>query len=536
MSMDKIHQLVNSLAKSLENSQKVATPILAAKLAKYAEDYPHDQTIGSILRVVEKMAENNTLFITRAELNKLYSQLYSRNTKFADLFQEEMGVVADLPTPKIYERDSTETVIDSYESADPVLANALNSVFDKTVPLKMYSQAVGDQARKNVASTLDSWNLRPSNIEISEGNDKFLVIKADYETPKGVTSFYVPVETNKNKVLEASAFIGNTGPQDLNYTTIKSYLTSCAGHKLKINASGILQALTQAASENRGVSDTELALIKLNANRNKSSEFEQNHILGQKVAEAAVKDVETPKYDESFSFEKKFASPQGLAEFHLGAATVNTAREHVAREIRGFGFKNPQVVVQGFDNSTIYLNVSLNAGRLGFAVPVRVADGKISRPAVLLCNGAIDSFSQEAIERLIERNASDYKAAAVASPQFSLKPSELLNNIRQAVQEGNHAKAEDALNILANSGDEKAYALGFQTYLSGLSNKVTTANENKCSMVVKNSSSQHPICGHTGLPLHKVHQDKYGNCIPAYRKNMDETYEGASFMNAKIFE
>lgn len=53
--------------------------------------------------------------------------------------------------------------------------------------------------------------------------------------------------------------------------------------------------------------------------------------------------------------------------------------------------------------------------------------------------------------------------------------------------------------------------------------------------MIKNSTSEHPICSHTGLPVHKVFQDKDGNCQPMYRKGMDETYEGASFMNAKIF-
>jgi hypothetical protein len=54
-------------------------------------------------------------------------------------------------------------------------------------------------------------------------------------------------------------------------------------------------------------------------------------------------------------------------------------------------------------------------------------------------------------------------------------------------------------------------------------------------MIVKSSSSEHPVCGHTGLPIHKVYQDDGGNCRPLYRRGMDETYEGASFMNAKIF-
>jgi len=541
MSLDKIQQLVGSLVKSVEDQERIATPILAAKLAKATEAYPSDKTIGAMSRVVAKLASNNTTFITRADLKQLYTKLYSRNTKFADLFQDELGKVTELKGATTMERDEALSV-SPYEVGDQVLANALNSVFDKHLPLKMYSQLLADQAMRSVGSTLDAWNLRPTSLEVSDGNDKFLVIKADYETPKGITSFYVPVEVTGNKLSEASVFMGNTGPQELNHTNLKGYLTSFAGAKLTVNGTAILGVLTVAATEGHEVSDAEIALTKLNATRQGKAEFFQGQIVGQKMATAAKEDVKLPKSNEFESFEKKFSSALGLAEFYLGNQIVNAAREHVAREIRGFGFKNPQVVVQGFDqhkntkDSTIYLNVSLNDGRLAFAVPVRVASGKIVKPAVLLCNGAVGAFSQDMLEQLAATNATDYKAAAVASSQYGLKPSEVLGNLRQALADGNLASAEDALNVLANSGDAKAYATGFQVYMSGLSGKTATASaESKCSKMIKNSTSEHQICSHTGLPVHKVYQDSDGNCRPLYRRGMDETYEGAVFNNSKIF-
>src|ERR1035441_8213165 len=95
MSREKLQQLVGSIAKSLADNEKVATPILAAKLSKAVKAYPGDQTLGAMSRVIEKMASNNTTFITRAELQGLYKKLYSRNTKFAQLFQEELGTTVD---------------------------------------------------------------------------------------------------------------------------------------------------------------------------------------------------------------------------------------------------------------------------------------------------------------------------------------------------------------------------------------------------------------------------------------------------------
>lgn len=535
MSLDKLQQLVGSLAKSVEDNEKLATPILSAKLAKCLDAYPGDQTIGAMARVIEKMASNNTLFIRKSDFKTLYNKLHSRNTKFAQLFQEELGVEEHLSEPVTMKRDEA-VQINAYEVGDQILANALNSVFDKQLPLKMYSQLLADKARYSVATTLDAWNLKPSSISVADGSDKFLVIKADYETPKGVTSFYVPVEVNGNKVVEASVFMGNTGPQDLNHSNLKAYLTTYAGTKLRANGTDILSVLTEATSENREVSGAEIALTKLNATRQGKSEFFQNQIIGQKISTASVKDVELPKYDEFTSFEKSFITPYGVAAFQFGGDSVKIARENISRELTGYGYKNSQVTVTGSDDNTIFYGVSLDAGKVAFTVPVKLASGKLTKPSIILCNGSVAMFSKDSVNELYVNNQSDYKVAAATSPQFGLKPSDLVNNIRDSIAEGNHSKAEDALNVLANAGDEKAYAHGFHAFLTGLSGKSEKkAAESCCSMIIKSASSQHPICGHTNLPLHKVYQDKEGNCRPTYRKGMDESYEGAVFNNHKIF-
>jgi hypothetical protein len=538
MSLDKIQQLVGSLAKSVQDNEKIATPILAAKLDRAIQTYPSDQTLGAMVRVIGQMATNNTLFIRRGELKQLYTKLFTRNTKFADLFAEELGALPALQGAKkmtdISDRQEA-TQINPYQVGDQVLANALQSVFDKHLPVKMYSQALADQAQQSVGAALDGWNLRPSHLQVDDGNDKFLVIRADYETPKGVTSVYLPIEIQKNKILEASIFMGKTGPQELNHTSLKTYLTQEAGTKMTIKGTAILEALTHAASEDRQISQAEIALIKLNANRQGKSDFFANQIVGQKMVEATKQDVQLPKSEEFQSFEKKFASAVGQAEFLFGAPLVKAGREHIARELLGFGQKNPQVTLSKIEDQTIFYSVALDAGRVGFTVPVKIADGKIIKPTLMLCNGSVASFSSEGVNQLYVDNQSDYRAAAVASPSYQLKPTDLLNNIRQALVDNNYAAAEDSLNVLANGGNEVAYATGFQLYLDGLAVKKEVSASPQCSMMIKNSTSGHPICGHTGLPVHKVYQDKEGNCRPLYRQGVDETYQGAIFNNSKIF-
>jgi hypothetical protein len=253
MSLDKIQQLVSSLSQSLEKNEKLATPVLAAKLSKCIEAYPQDQTLGSMSRVLEKMASNNNLFITRGELQGLYKKLYSRNTKFAELFEKELGDIPELATPVVYQRDEATTNVQPYQVQDQILSNALSSAFDNSIPLKRYSQLAADKAVKSVASSLDAWNLTPQNLLVEEGNDKFLVLKADYDTPKGVTSLYVPVEVHENKVSEATIFVSNAGVQDLNYTNIKKYLVTCAGNKSRLSSSLILDTLVSSSSSNREI-------------------------------------------------------------------------------------------------------------------------------------------------------------------------------------------------------------------------------------------------------------------------------------------
>lgn len=535
MSLDKIQQLVSALAKYVESNEKLATPILAVKLAKCAATYPHDQTIGMIARVINDMADNNTLFIRKAEFKDLAKRFYSYNSKFAEFFQNELGEVLPEPNITIYRRDESVQA-NPYHVGDQVLANALESAFDKHLPLKMYSQPTADKALKSVSNILEAWNLSPSTLTVDAGNDKFIIIKANYDTPKGITSFYVPVEVHDKNIVEASVFVGNTGPQELNHTTIKTYLTSLAGSKLKMGASNILGVLTKAATEHREVSDAELALTRLTAQRQGKSDFFEGAIVGQKIAEASRQDVQLPQLEEAKTFQDKFNSVQGLAAWQFGMDTVNIARNHIVRQLATFGHKNSQVVVTGHDAHTLFFGISIDTGKTAFTVPVKITNGKLVKPTVMLCSGSVASFDQSGVNQFVTDRRLDNKVAAAASTMSSFKPSEIIDDLRQAVIDNNYEKAEDALNVLANSGDTKAYATGFQLYMHSLAGHKPI--ESKCAHIIKSAKttvSEFPICAQTGLPINKIYQDKDGNCRPLFRRGMSETYEGASFNNYKIF-
>lgn len=535
MTADKLNKMVSSISKAVENNQKLAIPMLCVKLNKVSKLHSDDQTIITMSNVLDKLSDKQ-FFITRAEFKKLYETLHSRNTKFAELFKEELGELDHtVDAPKIYERASgSEINTSGFE--DSVLSSALDSVFDKNIPLKNYSKEAAVKASKSVSSTLDAWNLKAAHVNVVDGNDKFLVVKAEYHTPKGATGFYIPIEVVANKVSEPELFMGNTGPQDLNHSNIKQYITQFAGSKLTIKPNEILDVLVSAASSNRGVNDVELAVIRLNASKKANDNFFSNQITGQEIESKAVSDISIPKNEETLSFEEKFNSPVGLASINFGQDKIKLGNDLIVRNLRSFGFNNHRITVANSDSNTIFYGVSLDHGKVAFTVPIKVTSNKINSPTVLLCDGVVSSFSADSVNKLYMENSTDTRIAAFASAQYGLKPSELINNIREAVLDNNFVKAEDALNILKEAGDEKAYAIGFKVYSGALAGTLpASAEQSTCSHIIKSSNNQSPICAHTGLPINKVYQDKDGNCRLLYRKGMDESYEGAYFMNHKIF-
>lgn len=532
---NKMQQLVSSIAQMVENNEKIAVPVLAAKLTRLAVSNPNDQTIVMAADVVSKLS-GRTMFMSKAELRTLYNKLHTRNTKFAEYFGEEMGAGTELATPQFAPKQEAPLANLYESSADPVLANALASVFDNTIPLKMYSKEIAAMAKFAVSSNLDAWNLKASRLEVESGNEHFIVVKADYDTPKGITSILVPVEVAKGKALEPSVFMANAGPQDLNHVNIKNYITSFAGKNLKVRASDVVDTLTAAVTTPNEVSDAEMALTKLTASKAGTSNFSGGQVVGLKVtAEPRNVVLDLPQTTEVDSFAAKFESPAGMANLRFGAAKVTLGRDVVARTITTFGFAQPQVTVMGNDETSVYYAVSLYDGRTAFRVPVKFAGNRAVYPDVMICNGTISEFTRENVNSLLVNDETDSKVAAVASPQYSLKPSELVDNVRVAMSEGNLSKAEDALNILKQQGDEKAYVSAFALYVNSLGMTKEASPECKCSLVIKTANSKHPVCGHTNLPVHKVYQDEHGNCRPLYRRGMDETYEGNFFLHSKIF-
>jgi len=529
-----LNKLVSSVSQTLDRRESFSLSLLNVKLQKLASEYPNDSTIGAVTQILSKAESNNKMLITRAELKDIYTRFYTRNTKFAHFFQNELGekVVVEQVAPQPKQDLPLANLHESV--ADPVLSNALATAFDASIPFKPFAKQHADRAQLVVNQNLDAWNLKASKLSIDGGNEHFIVVRADYDTPKGTTSVLVPVEVNQNKVLEPTFFMGNAGPFELNHSNLKDYILSQAGQTLKVRSTDVAQVLASAVHPKTEVSQLEMALTKINASRTPQQEYHTNSILGQSL-DTLPTEVQMPKSPEFESFAEKFSTPEGAAELHFGRDKVALGSDAVRRILAQLGISHVIVKVADCSENTIFYAVSAHNGQLAIKVPVKMVNNRVQSPDLFLCNGSISSLTVKELQRAMTEEKTDTRAMAITSPQYGLKPSELIENVRQAMSEKNLSKAEDALNILHTSGDIKAYAIAFNLYKDGLSLEKVASKEEQCSLVIQSKTSKYPLCGHTGLPLHKIYVDKFGNCHPMYRKGMDETTEELYMMHTKIF-
>src|ERR1019366_1959835 len=225
--MDNIKKMANELSKLVDQNEKISLKVFASKLDAANATYPEDQTIGQMAGIVSRMSNGNRLVISRKEIADMYQKLYSRNTKFAEVFAAELGQsVVKLAASVKYNRtgddESLSIIQDTYEKVvDKGLANGLNSAFGNVVVA--FNQSDARNAKSLVEKQLNLIKAS-STVEISSGNEKFIVCRASFETPKGKTSFYVPVEIVAAKALIPSVLIGNDGVCDFTKSNIENYI------------------------------------------------------------------------------------------------------------------------------------------------------------------------------------------------------------------------------------------------------------------------------------------------------------------------
>src|SRR5690606_30344321 len=163
MKFNDLKSAILNIANTINDSEKLPVPMLAVKATKASEVRPHDMTIKMAAQILTKMAETKT-FISRSEFNKLYDTLYVANTKFAEVFKEELGKERELPKPKYAHKnvsDEEPRELDFKKLANPVLLNALSEVFDENGKYKPYSSELAAKAEKICLNELNRIGVPP---------------------------------------------------------------------------------------------------------------------------------------------------------------------------------------------------------------------------------------------------------------------------------------------------------------------------------------------------------------------------------------
>ena len=534
----KINNVVKIAASAIEDNEKFLVGPLAVRARKLAEANPADQTVVGLSGYLRKRADSGAVFITRADLKSVYNQLYTLNNGFVKNFQKELGITDEVEKTKVRHdpNEGSDLIAQACDKmGDQVLVQGLKAAFDDTIPYRPYSDEMGRSAQRTCAHELNCMGVLPKKIEVVAGRENVIICQAMYETPKGSCYVLVPVEVKNGKTLMPSMFLAKEGFVNISADAIHSHIEKTAGKSFQVNVEKLLNNILVAqAGYPSEMTDIERIIMKAAAAKEVPANQDPNAILYQEV-DIKNANVELPEYEqpeEVQRFAEKLASGGGIAEFCFGKEAVKRGAGLIKMAIQEAGYNNSQIAVNSSNDDTIFYAVCVD-GQKGFSVPVKVSKKQVLPPKVAIADGGIYSLDAAGISQIIA-GTSDQRAVAMASQLHEVKPSELIEEIRMAMEAKNYKRAEDALNVVKQSGNEQAYHLAYSTYVDGLRGKVASVPESKCSAPTKSPSSKYVICSHTGLPVHEVYQDKNGDCLPLYRKGMQETGEGALFLANQI--
>jgi hypothetical protein len=525
-----LKKFVVELSDKLTASDKFFTAKLASRLEKAAEYEPSDSTTVQMHLFLNKRAQSsNGYLISRAELRDVYNKFYSYNTKCAEYLSEELGEINKIAAPKMYIRSEREgeEIKDLYSRhADQALVSKLESVFDKSASYKSYDPILAEKALKLVIASLPG----EPTVSVVDGRDYAILCTATYKTPKGKTSLLVPVDVTNGNVTPPNSFLSNAGFQVLNNRNIIEHVKATAGSFFKVNADSIFNVIKKAkfnTDEIESLDSVDRAVIKLKA-RNGRNDLTIEGILYQKV-DPLVDEVKIKASPMADTFAQKLGSVSGQAEYIHGKQASDMGRYWIQRDLESLGFSNPQVKVSNVTEDKIIYSVSV-AGT-GFKVPVKVKEGKVSEPTIIISSGGVHEFDAVGVKEAMKQ--SDIKASESALGYDLVDSNALIGEVEKRCLCGDMQGAGDALAVLSSRGDQTATKYAFDIYSRALDGGLVKQAAPKMKTI---NLGGRVVEATTFLPVDKVYIDQDGVVQSKYRENMDKTdsVTAAGFLNAKI--
>lgn len=450
MNLKEITSLITKAAGAIEANETFALPVLAAKARREAAARPNDTHLVTASQVLTKMASDK-MFINRSELENIVERFGATHSKLSSVFTEELGKRAEVK-PQTFVRDSNEGMPldrDYQRFSDPILSNALAGAFEATPAEKIYSTADAQRAQRAAYAQLIGIGCPPKEIKTFAGRKDIIICQAVHETPLGVANVLIPVDLIEGKATLPQLFFTPSGFEEFDKEAYETHVKKVAGKGFRVDGGKLLDVLEQVKRGELDIAnDVEMAAIKL-ASEEGSTPSLENAIYYTELLEPK-KDVEIPQLYETpeTKFAETLGKPDGIARFIHGDKIVEAGRSLVVRKFAELGYKSIQAKVADVEREKIFYAVAIGTGT-GFKVPVDVADGRVSPPQMIFADGIVTAFTKEAISEIVKSGTGGNKRAlASASACYEMKPSELLDVVKEAVSEGNFIRAEEAINAL----------------------------------------------------------------------------------------
>lgn len=450
MDIHEISSLIQKAAAAVEANEKLALPIVAAKARREAQARPTDTALISASQVLTKMASSQT-FISKDDLRQVIERFNVSHSKLSSIFADELGKQAERK-PQTFVRDSNEGMSldrDYAKFADPILANALSGAFSATPKEQIYSATDSQRAQRAAYAQLIGIGIEPKDISTFAGRQDLIIVQASHETPKGTSFALIPVELREGKAVLPSLFLSRAGFEDLHKEAYLKHIVDTAGKSFRVDGARLLDVLERVKKGSESfVNDVELAAIKI-ASETGTPAIDQNSLLYAQM-ENPQADIEMPKMPstEESKFAETLGKPDGIARFIHGDRVVEAGRSMLVRKFAEIGYNSVQVKVADVEEGKIFYAVVIGTGT-GFKVPVEVTGNMVSPPKIVFANNEVAPFSKVAIDEVVKSGLGGNKRAlATASPCYGMKPTELLDVVKESVAEGNYIRAEDAINVL----------------------------------------------------------------------------------------
>lgn len=450
MDIQEISSLIQKAAAAVNSNEKLALPIVAAKARREAQARPTDTALINASQVLTKMASDRT-FISRDELRQVVERFGASHSKLSAVFADELGKQAERK-PQTFVRDSNEGMSldrDYAKFADPILSNALNGAFATTPKEQVYSATDSQRAQRAAYAQLIGIGIEPKDITTFAGREDLIIVQASHETPKGTAFALLPVELREGKAVMPSLFLSRAGFEDLSKEIYQKHIIDTAGKSFKVDGAKLLDVLQRVKKGSQSLcNDVELAAIKV-ASETGTPAIDQNSLLYAQMEDPHA-DIQLPKMaaTEESKFAETLGKPDGVARFVHGDRVVEAGRAMLVRKFADMGYNSVQVKVDDVEEKKVFYAVAIGTGT-GFKVPVEVSGTMVIPPKVAFAGDMVTAFSKQAIDEVVKSGLGGNKRAlATASPCYDMKPTELLDVVKESVAEGNYIRAEDAINVL----------------------------------------------------------------------------------------